>query len=333
MKLLFLLAFAWMAWPVMVWADDANPNQPQAGQAAGSAVVGYALAGASNSPKQLAITFSQNPLQHMLFSHQHRTDLLLQNLKRAKVKPVMFFVTTSLTRFNQPSRLKRLGEAGHLLASNGYEKRDINEAGFDWFSHDFSQADQMLRQLKNFRPYYRFPQLRQPDESELMGNVRQLMAEQGYNHGYVTIPAQDYLLNQLFTDALLRRKNLDFEQLKALYVTWVREQVNYYDGLALQLLQRSPRHILQLGENDLSAMFIDDVVAALRADGWQIISPEQAYQDALFFMTPEAGYSRYGRIAALAMARGDSGSFTRYEMTQQTKALSYWQAERIEKRY
>ena len=65
--------------------------------------------------------------------------------------------------------------------------------------------------------------------------------------------------------------------------------------------------MLLLHENDLAALFIGDLVAALRAKGWEIVSADQAYQDPIAGEQPKTLLLGQGRVVALAVDRGYTG--------------------------
>jgi hypothetical protein len=66
--------------------------------------------------------------------------------------------------------------------------------------------------------------------------------------------------------------------------------------------------VLRLHETDLNALFIPDVVAALQADGWEIVTIDEAYADPIAEMEPDTVYLGGGRVAALAAAAADPDS-------------------------
>ncbi len=80
--------------------------------------------------------------------------------------------------------------------------------------------------------------------------------------------------------------------------------------MALAALGRSPKHVLLLHENDLAALFVDSLIEFLRAKGWKIISPAEAYRDPIATMIPNVLLNNQGRVAALAKASGYTGKFS-----------------------
>jgi hypothetical protein len=89
-----------------------------------------------------------------------------------------------------------------------------------------------------------------------------------------------------------------------LYVDVLIEAITFSDGIAVQYLGRSPKHVLLLHDNDLAAMFIGDLVSALQQRDWEIISPLEAYQDPIANQEPKTLFKGQGRVAALARDAG-----------------------------
>jgi hypothetical protein len=51
-------------------------------------------------------------------------------------------------------------------------------------------------------------------------------------------------------------------------------------------------------------LFVCDLIAHLRAKGWKIISPQQAYQDPIARNFPNIAFHKQGRVAAIANSKG-----------------------------
>ncbi len=79
--------------------------------------------------------------------------------------------------------------------------------------------------------------------------------------------------------------------------------------MARQVIGRSPKHVLLLHENDLAALYVDDLAQLLREKGWKIISPVEAYGDPIAANVPDVLLNNQGRIAAIAKAGGYAGPF------------------------
>lgn len=85
-----------------------------------------------------------------------------------------------------------------------------------------------------------------------------------------------------------------------------------YKAIAQQTLNRSPRHVLLLHENDAAALFVGDLVKHLQEKGWKIISPQQAYADPMAENFPQVAFQKQGRLAAIAASKGIAESALRH---------------------
>ena len=74
-----------------------------------------------------------------------------------------------------------------------------------------------------------------------------------------------------------------------------------------QVLGRSPQHVLLLHSNAINAEWLGDVVAAFRDAGWEFVSPERAYRDPLYALTPQNEPAGESIVWALAKEQGLPG--------------------------
>ena len=74
-------------------------------------------------------------------------------------------------------------------------------------------------------------------------------------------------------------KAIDRDAFRDLYVEAHVDAAEFYDQLARQVIGRSPAHVMLLHETDIAALWIGDLVAALRAKGWTIVSADEAFAD------------------------------------------------------
>jgi peptidoglycan-N-acetylglucosamine deacetylase len=134
--------------------------------------------------------------------------------------------------------------------------------------------------------------------------VRAGLRTMNYAQGYVTVDNYDWYLNALANSAKKAGQAIDEAALRDLYVEILVEAIEFYDGIAVKTLNRSPRHVLLLHENDLAVLFIGDLIAALRKRGWTIVTPEVAYADPIAEIEPDTLFLGQGRVAAIAHTKG-----------------------------
>jgi peptidoglycan-N-acetylglucosamine deacetylase len=261
--------------------------------------------------QEIALTFDDAPMSNgQYFTGAKRTETLIKKLQQLKISQVAFFTTTSHIDSIGLKRLNQYAKAGHILANHSHSHQRSHVMGTAQYINDIHKADQILRTLPGFTPWYRFPFLDEGKTIATRDSLRQALAQMQYFNGYVTVDNYDWYINSLFQQALKSGKKVDLEALRKMYLTHLWNSIQFYDNMAKQTLGRSPKHVLLLHENDLAALFIDDLVQLLQQKGWKIISPTQAYTDPIATVIPNVLLNGQGRVAAIAKEKGYKGSFT-----------------------
>lgn len=143
-------------------------------------------------------------------------------------------------------------------------------------------ADTVLKTLPNYTRIYRYPFLKEGNNTEKRDTVYQWLAQNHYNIGGVSIDASDCFYNQKYIN-YAKQQDLDkLQQLKQAYIAHLLNRAEYYDQLAQLSLKRSPQHVLLLHVNAINAAFLKDVITAFQLHGWTFISAERALKDPLY---------------------------------------------------
>lgn len=277
-------------------------------------LVVFSLFASAAAEKRIAITFDDAPLgDGPMFTGPERTPALIAALAAAETGPTAIFVTTRGVESSADgrARIEAYDRAGHLIANHSHTHLWASRTDTDIYLADLDRAADLLVGFENLRPWYRFPFL---DEGGSGRNVekrdayRAALAERGLLSGYVTVDTYDWHIADLWQRASAAGKSVDLDALREVYVAMVVDAAEHYASLSEEWLDRQPDHVLLLHENDLAAAFIGDAVAALRAAGWEIISPDVAFADPIARTLPETTFSGMGRVAALAFDRGAQGA-------------------------
>lgn len=259
----------------------------------------------SGESREIAFSYDDPPWRDTaIMTGVDRTEALIAALDEADVEGAAFFAVTERIDASGAARLRAYAKAGHVIANHSHSHMNLHTAGVDAFLDDVRTADSILRAHDGFRPWFRFPYLNHGSDTAQRDAARSGLAELGYTIGYVTVDNFDFYLDRLANDAVAAGQSVDWEGLRELYVGMLADAAEHYDAIARRHLGRSPRHVLLLHENDLAAMFSDDLARKLRTRGWTIIPAERAYEDPIAAMEPDTLYLGQGRVAALAHARG-----------------------------
>jgi peptidoglycan/xylan/chitin deacetylase (PgdA/CDA1 family) len=263
----------------------------------------------AHAQKRIALTFDDIPRDTGAFlSQDERTVRLIAALERAGVKQAAFFVTAGFIenadRKGAEDRITAYTAAGHVLANHSYTHPHLSEVTAERYLADLDKTEAWLKGRKGRRPWFRFPYL-----DEGMGDkakrdtVRAGLRSRGLRNGYVTVDGADWHMEMLTQEAARAGKHMDMAALRDLYVETHLEAANFMDALARRELGRSPAHVLLLHETDIAALFIENLVAALRKDGWEIVTADRAFTDPLQREMPDAPSANGPILAQIANAR------------------------------
>jgi len=270
--------------------------------------------------RQIAFTFDDAPLgDGEFFTGLERTKALISGLKKGGVDQVAFFVTIkNIINQESKNRLNAYVEAGHLLANHSKSHLWLRKTKPRKYLSDIDQATKVLSGYGQTRPWFRFPYLDEGDTIDRRDAVRDGLAVRGLENGYVTVDNYDWYLDRLSREAKANSRCFSMDGLRSLYVETIIEAAEFYDDIARTHLGRSPAHVLLLHENDLAALFVEDLAAAFRAAGWVIISPDNAYRDEIAKHDPDTLFNGQGRIAALAETQGVARQYLVQEREDET---------------
>jgi peptidoglycan-N-acetylglucosamine deacetylase len=273
-------------------------------------LVSFAASGAQAERKRIALSFDDVPrAAGAFFTPDARTERLIAELKRTRVRQAAFFVTPG--NLAQPwgeggeARIAAYVAAGHAIANHSFAHTRLSTTAAADYLADVDRAEDWLEGRKGRRPWFRFPFLDEGRNDKAKRDaVRAGLKARGLRNGYVTAEASDWNLEALANQAAERGKKMDIDALRDLYVESHVEAAEFYDGLARKTLGRSPAHVLLLHETDLAALFVGDLVTELRKRGWRIVTADSAYADPLRKLMPDVPSAQGTLTEALAWEKG-----------------------------
>ncbi len=257
--------------------------------------------------RQIAITIDDAPLgEGPFFSGERRGQMLIQRLQQAGVTQAMFFVVTGHMDEEGIKRLQNYAEAGHKLGNHTHMHPSANRTDAASYLQDVALADSILRPMKGMVPYFRYPYLHEGADSLRRDSIRAGIQKLGYANGYVTVDNSDWYIHALTREAKDAGQKINTTLLRQWWVDHLWRGIQFYDSVAVASLGRSPKHVLLLHENDLTGLFLPDLIRKLDMEGWTIIEATQAYSDAIAQYVPETLFLGQGRVAAIAADKGSA---------------------------
>ncbi|MBT8062614.1 MAG: polysaccharide deacetylase family protein [Xanthomonadales bacterium] len=256
-------------------------------------------------PKRISLTFDDAPrADSQRFSGIERTQRLIDALEAADVPPALFFSRSKGIDVEGDARMRMYSLAGHYIGNHSHTHQRPARLGAEAYLEDVKIAHDKLVRYPTFVPLYRYPFLDEGRDVETRDRLRTGLARLGYSNGYVTVDNYDWYMDNLLQQALETGHAVDYGRLGEIYVDVMMQAVRFYDAIANDRLRLAPAHVLLLHENDLAALYIGDLVNALRNEGWTIIDALEAYQDPIASKVPDTVFNGQGRVAAIAEAQG-----------------------------
>jgi peptidoglycan/xylan/chitin deacetylase (PgdA/CDA1 family) len=254
--------------------------------------------------QQIALTFDDAPRPDTAyFNSSQRNQYLLKHLAKHKVT-AMFFVTTKHMTDGREQRLDDYQQYGQLLGNHSHSHDSANRTSITEFLLDAEQAHKTLSQYSHYRPFFRFPYLHHGETQNKLEGLRTGIKKLGLQQGFVTVDNYDWYLDSLLQQATKTKLDLPLEKWRKVYIQHLIRSVSFSQQMAIKYLGRPVKQILLLHENDLAALFIGDLINTLQSQGWEFISPIEAFQDPLTQTLPNTLFNGQGRIAALAAEKG-----------------------------
>ena len=279
-----------------LWRPGDVTNEP---------VAELALVGISD--KRIAFSFDDAPRGPGGFLEPNeRPKLLIEALETAGIEQAAFFINPGriTAHDNDAADIAAYAKAGHVLANHTANHSKLSAVSVAAFLADIDAAEKWLKDKPNYRPWFRFPYLDEGQKNKAKRDaVRAGLKQRGLMNGYVTVDASDWYMEDLAIATAKAGKLMDWNALRDLFVESYVQSAEFSDDLARRTLDRAPVQMILLHETDLAAMFVDDLAAALKKQGWTIVAADEAYRDPIAHMEPDVDFADGTRTQMLAAER------------------------------
>jgi len=275
-------------------------------------VTGAALA-ADDKPT-VAITMDDLNWHAIPAEMRHEVDhKILAALERHKVRAALFVIGAhGDTPVGRPI-VREWSERGHMIGNHTWSHHLYNEAEKpEQFGDELAKCNAFVRQFPGFRPYFRFPALKEGATRERRDWMRAFLKAHGYKNGAVTIDASDWYYDQRLRQCIQARPNFDVNRFREPYLAHLWDRASYYDRLAREVTGRAISHTILVHYNLLNCYFLSDALDMFQMRGWQLMDAEHAFQDEVFARQPDTVPAGESLVWALAKETGRYDSKLRY---------------------
>ena len=259
--------------------------------------------------QQVALTFDDGPRTKptALLTPAARNQALLDHLAKAGV-PGALFVTlgNGADTAEGLALLRAWGAAGHRIGNHTVTHPDLNAAGVTLAAYqaELEACDKVIATVPGYRPWFRFTFLREGNTPEKRDGMRAFLKAKGWRNAYVTLDTSDWRLDEKLGEVLSRNPKADLTPIRDAYVAHVKQRAEAYRDLSRKLLDREIPQVMLMHHNLLNALFLGDVMAMLRREGWAFVDPEKAFEDPVYQLHPERPRPGQSLLLSLARSRG-----------------------------
>jgi len=229
--------------------------------------------------REIVLAFDDTLARSTSLDGTARTKMLINNMARADVKQAMFLIKSKALTANTIDRMMYYDETGQLIVNAGHNYSLLHRAKSYGYPIDIMKANSALEPYVNYHKHITYPYLDGGGNSELLQQLQRYLTEHNYFPTYVTTQVHDEYLNELYQRRLETGRTVDIRALEKAYVNMIMDKVIAYDAKAYLSLGVSPRQVLLLHENDLSAYCIVGLIDALNKKGFKVIAPEKVFTD------------------------------------------------------
>lgn len=228
--------------------------------------------------KRIAITIDDAPSPPTkMFTGQQRALSIIEKLKQVDAPAVGIFAIGKHAVDFGSDQLMSYGLAGHAICNHTYSHNSLKYCSVENYIKDIQKAEHQLKDIPGYTRLFRYPYLDEgyPAQSKKMQTA---LNDMGYTHANITINNCDYYMCHLLQRGLQSGKRLDVDKLRSVYLKVMLECVEYFEDWFVLQGKTNMNHVLLMHSNDLTALYIGDLVAELRNRGWTVISIHEAYK-------------------------------------------------------
>jgi peptidoglycan/xylan/chitin deacetylase (PgdA/CDA1 family) len=250
------------------------------------------------------------------FEFEEWNKMILSHLKNEKLKAVFFVTGKNKLDAKGQFLLQSWNDSGHKIANHTFSHSNFNSVKntSNFFEMELKRTDSIISKFSNHIKLFRFPYLKEGKSPLKVDSIRNILIENHYLNGYVTIDASDWYVNKRLIERIkeVGLEKTDIEGFKNFYVAHIMERAKYYEKLSYELNGRHINHTLLLHHNLVSALFLDDLIKEFKEAGWETMNAKNAYDDAIFNNPPNAKFAGESLIWSLAKQSGKYDQLLRY---------------------
>ncbi|MGD8777331.1 MAG: polysaccharide deacetylase family protein [Ignavibacteria bacterium] len=233
----------------------------------------------------LCITFDDGSTKDFVnYKNEVWNKMILQHLENHNLKSILYVAGKNLDSPEGKAILETWDSAGHLIANHTYGHLNYNSSKmtFEKYEKSILRCDSLINSYEHYVKFFRAPYLKRGETVAKRDSLINFLKNINYKNGYVTIDASDWFVNTKLIKFMKANPGESIEGYKKCYIAHLMERAKFYDDLAYELTGRRIKHSLLLHHNLTSALFLGDLIAEFKKEGWNFINAKETLTDEIY---------------------------------------------------
>lgn len=238
----------------------------------------------------VAITIDDVP-NTKIFQADSFKPLLLEKLDSLTIPITIFINENKLNKTGVVSKNKQLlnnwTKRNYItLGNHTYSHSRYSDVGFESFANDIENGEIITKKLakraQKSLKYFRFPFNDLGKDSLQHIKIQEYLIHKGYHITPFTIESIDWMYNAIYEYYVQKNDKMSAEEIGKKYVSKTIEYFDYFEAITMQKYNRQIKHIYLCHDNSLNAVYLPELVNALKKKNYTFISLDDALQDDIY---------------------------------------------------
>jgi peptidoglycan/xylan/chitin deacetylase (PgdA/CDA1 family) len=266
---------------------------------------GCAPAVVTNPVKRIAVTMDDFSLDfNIRLNPRERNERILETLAKHNHKAAGFVTGRFVDSVFGDEIVQSWSDAGHLIGNHTYTHMNSSDEDAETIKADILKNDVLLSKYASYEKIFRFPFLAEGGSLDKIADYRAFMKEHGFQNAAVTMSTIDWYTTDRMEKRLKADDKADLEPYRKYYVTAVVTLAEHFQTLAERLGYGDIPHSMLMHHNILNGLFLDDVLTALKGQGWSLVDAKETFEHPLYKLEPKTPARRRSVLSVLAQEQG-----------------------------
>jgi len=241
--------------------------------------------------KEVAVTIDDLPVVTISRDFQTSVEItqkLLKTLTGNNIPVTGFVIGKKLYKDgkidgNEINLLKMWLNAGLDLGNHTFNHPSLNNTDLETYKDEVIKCDDILKKILaeyNEKPeYLRQPYLQFGKDPEKIKSYYKFLKENSYKMAPVTIDNSDWIFARAYEIAIRKNNKALQDSIAKAYIPYMISKFDYYRKQSNKLFSYEVKQILLMHANRINADHLNELLAAIKKEGYKFISLEEALKD------------------------------------------------------